>query len=350
LTQLNYVNGISSIPLPSRIVLKTDLAISDAAAATVASGREDIVRIMNGDDPRLLLIVGPCSIHDPKAALEYARRLKALRDRHAKELCIIMRVYFEKPRTNIGWKGLIYDPDLNASDRIDEGLRMGREILLKINELGLPCASEFLEPVIPQYIADLVTWAAIGARTTESQTHREMTSGLSMPVGFKNRTDGNLEVAINAMLSAKHPHTFVGVNQEGITSLFRTKGNPWTHLVLRGGSDRPNYDEVSIAQSCEAIEAAKLPLRILVDCSHANSGKKPERQPMVMRSIVNQRSLGSAAVFGTMIESNLVGGQQEIDSLENLVYGQSITDSCLSWEDTEAMIEETATQLAAFNA
>ena len=340
--KLDDVNVKSSVALPSPRYLKSKLPVTESVSTTVATGRDEIVEIITGTTDRLLLLVGPCSIHDPVGAIDYARRLLVLRERYADRLCIIMRVYFEKPRTNLGWKGLIYDPDLDASDRMDEGLRIGRETMLKINDIGMPCATEFLEPIIPQYISDLVAWAAIGARTTESQTHREMASGLSMPVGFKNRTDGDLAAAINAMISAENAHTFVGMNQDGVTALYKTKGNPWTHLVLRGGKDRPNYDEVSIEQCCEAMDAAAVQKRILVDCSHANSGKKPDRQALVLRSVINQRNFGNASIFGAMLESNLIGGRQDVTDSTKLVYGQSITDACLSWDDTEALIAEAA--------
>jgi len=287
----------------------------------------------------LLVVLGPCSIHDPKGALEYAQRLNTLRQELADKLCIVMRVYFEKPRTTVGWKGLIYDPHLNGSDDIQTGLHQARELLLQINQLGLPAATEFLDPVVPQYIADLVSWAAIGARTTESQTHRQMASGLSMPVGFKNGTDGSLQVAIDAMQSAMRPHSFLGIDPDGFTSIIRTTGNPHGHVVLRGGRLRTNYDADSIKDAAECLSKAKLAPILMVDCSHANSGKLHARQEEVWNSLIQQRRAGSPPLIGAMLESNLHEGSQSIpQNLAELRYGVSVTDACLGWEVTERML------------
>src|SRR5437764_1540589 len=308
-TQNLHVKEIVRL-LPPR-ALKEEFPMTERANQTVVEGREAVRRILRQEDPRLLLIVGPCSIHDVDGALEYAQRLNRLREELADQLEIIMRVYFEKPRTTIGWKGLINDPHLDGSYDIEMGLKKARQLLLQITGMGLPSATEFLDPIVPQYIADLVSWAAIGARTTESQTHREMASGLSMPVGFKNNTDGNQQVAINALQSARHPHAFVGINQEGMTSVVHTQGNPDCHIILRGGRT-PNYDRASI-EACERLLAtADVPVRILVDCSHAQTGKDYSRQPEVLAEIVAQVSAGSRSIMGFMLESNLAGGNQPL--------------------------------------
>ena len=313
--------------------------MTETANRTVVDGRNTIISILKRIDPRLLVVVGPCSIHDPKAALEYARRLKALQADLAENFHIVMRVYFEKPRTTIGWKGLIYDPHLNGSDDIATGLERARELLLAITGLGLPAATEFLDPVVPQYIADLVSWAAIGARTTESQTHRQLASGLSMPVGFKNGTDGSLQIAIDAMRSAMSPHSFLGIDQEGVTSIVRTTGNPDGHIVLRGGRLHPNYDAESIREAAESLKKSGLPETLMVDCSHANSSKQHARQEEVWHSLIEQRKNGTHAITGVMIESNLFEGSQPIQpDLAALQYGVSITDACLGWEVTERML------------
>jgi len=319
--------------------LKTELPMTEAANRTVVGGREEIKRILSREDSRLLVIAGPCSIHDPQAALEYAGRLNDLREELRDRLCILMRVYFEKPRTIVGWKGLIYDPHLDGSDDLLQGLRLARRLLLEINEMGLPAGTEMLDPITPQYIADLISWASIGARTTESQTHREMASGLSMPVGFKNSTEGNLQVAIDAMQAAQSPHSFLGIDGEGRTCMVRTKGNPWGHLVLRGGNGRPNYYPESIEEAAEKLEQAGLEPVVLVDCSHANSGKKYQRQERVWQAIVQQKVMGDDVIIGMMVESNLLEGNQQIPvNLEKLRYGVSITDECVSWETTERML------------
>ena len=319
--------------------LRKGLPMTDAAAQTVAASREAITRIIRGEDSRLLLVVGPCSIHESKSALEYAERLNALRKELAPKFELIMRVYFEKPRTTIGWKGMISDPHLDGTEDIEHGLLTARKLLLDIVSAGLPAATEFLDPIVPQYIADLVSWAAIGARTTESQTHRMMASGLSMPVGFKNSTDGSLQVAIDAMASAMTPHSFLGLDEDGVLSIVRTTGNPAGHVVLRGGRLQPNYDPESIRQAEAALVKAKLPPVLMVDCSHANSGKQPARQEDVWRSLIEQRLAGNKSIMSAMIESHLVEGAQPIPkNLSELRYGVSITDPCMGWEITERIL------------
>ncbi|MFH1067432.1 MAG: 3-deoxy-7-phosphoheptulonate synthase [bacterium] len=320
--------------------LEEEIPLTAQAAQTVVAGREAIKRILSGEDKRLLMVIGPCSIHDPKGAMEYARRLAELRQKYAATMEIIMRVYFEKPRTTVGWKGLIDDPHLNGTHDIEAGLKIGRRLLLSITELGLPTATEFLDPIIPQYIADFVSWASIGARTTESQTHRQMASGLSMPVGFKNGTDGNLQVAVDAMSAAMRQHSFVGIDQDGITSIFRTTGNPWGHVVLRGGRKKTNYDAESIREAVEAMTKASLPAVLMVDCSHANSAKQPARQEIVWESVLKQRIAGEKSLIGLMAESYLCEGTQPIPTdLNELHYGISITDPCIGWETTVRMLE-----------
>lgn len=331
--------------------LKARLPISESANRTVVDGREAVERILDGRDHRLLVVVGPCSIHDEKGALEYAERLRHLSDRVGERLCVVMRVYFEKPRTTIGWKGLIYDPHLDGSDDVETGLTRARDLLLRISELGLPAATEFLDPIVPQYIDDLVTWAAVGARTTESQTHRQMASGLSMPVGFKNSTDGSLQVALDAMLAARHPHSFLGIDSGGLTSVIRTSGNSYGHLVLRGGKTGTNYDPESIAAATASLRKAGLREGLMVDCSHANSAKVFARQEEVWRSVVEQRAAGNAAITAVMIESHLFEGNQPLPAdpaqLNRLKYGVSITDACVGWETTERMLVWGAERLAA---
>ncbi len=315
--------------------------MTEQVNTTVVRGRTEVQAILNNQDPRMLVVVGPCSIHDPAAAMVYAERLNRLRLDLQDRLVIVMRVYFEKPRTTIGWKGLVNDPRLDGSYDIETGLRTARELLLKINSMGLPAATEFLDPITPQYLADLVTWAAIGARTTESQTHREMASGLSMPVGFKNGTDGSLQIAIDAMKAAMHSHNFLGIDQEGATSIVRTVGNPDGHVVLRGGRLATNYDAASIATAVEQLRKAGLRDALMVDCSHANSGKVHTRQEEVMQSAVAQRAAGNTSVIGVMVESNLEDGSQPIPpDLSHLRYGVSITDACVGWETTERMLRQ----------
>ncbi|HXI51640.1 MAG TPA: 3-deoxy-7-phosphoheptulonate synthase [Candidatus Saccharimonadales bacterium] len=328
--------------------LKAELPMTEASNQTVVEGRQAISQILGQTDPRLLLVLGPCSIHDPKGALDYATRLNALRQEFQDRLCIVMRVYFEKPRTTIGWKGLIYDPHLDGSDDIQTGLKQARELLLKVTAMGLPTATEFLDPVVPQYIADLVSWAAIGARTTESQTHRQMASGLSMPVGFKNGTDGSLQIAIDAMQSAMRPHSFLGIDQDGSTSIIRTTGNPDGHVVLRGGRLRTNYDAESIREAAECLKKSGLAPILMVDCSHANSGKQHARQEEVWRSLIEQRLAGTPPLIGAMIESNLQEGSQSIPkNLADLRYGVSVTDACLGWDVTERLLRWAYRELGA---
>ena len=335
------VTAFDTMPTPEEIHAR--LPISDKAAKTVTHGRNLLRKILDRKDPRIFVVVGPCSIHDPVAGLDYARRLKKLSDEVGDTLQIIMRVYFEKPRTTVGWKGYINDPFMDDSFQIDVGMAKAREFLLQVAEIGLPTGTEALDPNAPQYYGDLITWTAIGARTTESQTHREMSSGLSTPVGFKNGTSGDLSVAINAILSASKPHSFLGLTEQGRVAIVRTKGNGYGHIVLRGGDGRPNYDTVSVAMVEQALTKAKLPHNIVVDCSHANSFKKPELQPLVMADIVNQVRLGNKSLVGVMIESNIEAGNQSIPAdLSQLKYGCSVTDGCVDWDTTEKMIRDAA--------
>lgn len=333
------IAAFDSMPSPEDILHR--LPISEAAAATVVAGRSALEAILDRRDPRLLVVVGPCSIHDPVAGLDYAHRLKPLADQVADTLLLVMRVYFEKPRTAKGWKGYINDPYLNDTFCIAEGMARARRFLLDINELGLPAATEALDPITPQYLGDLISWTAVGARTSESQTHREMASGLSTPVGFKNGTDGALDAAINAIVAAATPHSFLGINSRGMSSIVRTRGNRYGHLVLRGGGDRPNYDTVSVAMAERALTDARLPPNIVIDCSHANSFKKAQLQPLVLRDCVNQVRLGNRSIVGVMIESFIAAGNQPIpEDLSQLAYGCSVTDPCVDWPTTATMLAE----------
>ena len=333
-------------PMMTPRLLKQELPLSQQAAATVDCGRKAVEGILSHQDKRLLVITGPCSIHDEQAALEYAERLASLRRELAGTMEIVMRVYFEKPRSTVGWKGLISDPNLDDSCDMENGLRLARRILLKINEMGIPTASEMLDPITPQYLADLISWVAIGARTTESQTHRQMASGLSMPVGFKNNTDGNLGTAVNAMVAARAEQTFLGMDQEGRTCIVRTKGNPWSHVVLRGGQ-RPNYDPISIEETRLKLIEKDLPEAIIVDCSHANSHKKHQGQANVLKNVVDQILGGSQALIGLMLESNLREGKQKFDGdPSKLEYGLSITDECISWQTTEQLLRKAHERLS----
>lgn len=344
--KIQDLNVATTRALMAPDALKEELPSGIAHQTTVLQGREVIRNILTRKDPRLLVIAGPCSIHDPEAAREYARRLLKLHQETSDRLYILMRTYFEKPRTTIGWKGMIYDPDLDDSGNIAKGLQAARRLLLEITGEGLPVATEFLDPVVPQYIGDLVSWAAIGARTTESQTHRQMASGLSMPVGFKNATDGGLQVAIDAMGSAMNPHYFLGIDTTGRTAIVHTRGNAWGHLVLRGGNKRTNYDEDSIAEARTRLESAGLNPVLMIDCSHANSGKVAIRQPDVWRAALQQRLAGNAGIIGLMLESHLHGGSQKLESPPGkLEYGVSITDECLDWGSTEDLIRNTAREL-----
>lgn len=335
-------------PLLSPAILEEDLPLGEPGAALVQRVRREIGDILAGRDDRLLAVVGPCSIHDPQAALDYARRLKPVADRLARDLLVVMRVYFEKPRTVVGWKGLINDPHLDGSFMVNTGLRIARQLLLDINAAGLPIGTEFLDTTLGQYYADLVSWAAIGARTTESQIHRELASGLSMPVGFKNRTDGDLQVAVDAIVSARHPHWFPSLTREGAPAVLATTGNHECHLVLRGGSRTgPNFSAEAIAGAVALLEKAGAMPRVLVDCSHGNSGKQPERQTDVVADIARQLAGGSRAIFGVMLESNLVAGAQRHEAGQALVYGQSITDGCLAFDATVPLLEQLAAAAAA---
>jgi 3-deoxy-7-phosphoheptulonate synthase len=327
--------------------LKAALPVTGESNGTVVSSRDRITRILQQRDRRLLVVVGPCSIHNIEGAREYGTRLNALRRELAERLEIVMRVYFEKPRTTIGWKGLISDPHLDGSSDIETGLKLARELLLELTKMGLPAATEFLDPIIPQYIDDLVSWAAVGARTTESQTHREMASGLSMPVGFKNGTDGSLQTAVDAMISARTPHNFLGIDQDGVTSIIRTTGNPAGHLVLRGGRAQTNYDAASLKEAEKKLAGAGLPPALMVDCSHANSGKQHGRQEEVWRSAVSQRVQGNQSLVGLMLESYLKEGNQPFPkNPAELRPGVSITDACIGWEATERMLRWAHDQLA----
>ncbi len=319
--------------------LKEELPLSDSASETVPNARQAIIDILEKRDRRLLVTTGPCSIHDGESAVEYAERLKALGSELSDRLVIVMRTYFEKPRTALGWKGLINDPNLDGSYDVPGGLAKARQILLRIAEIGVATGTEMLDPIVPQYISDLISWASIGARTTESQTHREMASGLSMPIGFKNSTDGNLQVAINGMLSSRNPHHFLGIDGDGLSCVVETRGNPGTHIILRGGKDQPNYGPVSVIQSEEKLRGAGLPERIVIDCSHANCGKRPELQGHVLRDVLQQRLDGNQSILGVMIESNLKAGNQTLpEDLSDLEYGVSVTDSCIDWETTEKLL------------
>lgn len=345
---VDNLNVLSFKPLVPPAAMKAELPLSPEASEIVAAAREELSAILDLKDPRLLVIAGPCSIHDRDAALEYAGRLNALRLELADRLCIVMRVYFEKPRTTVGWKGLINDPDLDGSYDVEKGIRKAREILRSIVDLGLPAASEILDPIIPQYIADLLAWVSIGARTSESQTHRELASGMSMPVGFKNSTDGWLQVAIDAILAASWPHHFLGIDSEGRSSVVATQGNRYGHIILRGGRSGPNYDPVSVISAEEQLKSAGLTPRIMVDCSHANCGKRPHLQAHVLRDVIQQRIEGSRSLIGVMLESNLQGGNQSLTSdAAKLEYGKSITDPCLDWETTERLLREAHAKLGA---
>ncbi|GAA0839499.1 3-deoxy-7-phosphoheptulonate synthase [Marinobacter szutsaonensis] len=339
--KLEDLNVASTETLITPEALKNEMPLSDNAAETVANSRQAIYDIMDGKDHRLFVVVGPCSIHDVEAARDYAQRLKKLADEVSDTLLIVMRVYFEKPRTTVGWKGLINDPHLNDTFDIEQGLHIGRRLLLDINELGLPAATEALDPISPQYLQDTIAWSAIGARTTESQTHREMSSGLSMAIGFKNGTDGSLDVAVNAMKSVSHPHSFLGIDQQGKVAIIRTKGNNYGHVVLRGGGGKPNYDSVSVALCEQALEKAGLRKSIMVDCSHANSSKDPAIQPLVLQDITHQILEGNTSIQGLMVESNINWGNQPLpENLADLKYGVSVTDACIDWPTTEKAIRE----------
>jgi 3-deoxy-7-phosphoheptulonate synthase len=329
-------------PLVPPSLLLEELPLSEEGSVTVTRAREDIVNILNGEDDRLVVLVGPCSIHDPAAALEYGRRLKEVSAELADDLRIVMRVYFEKPRTTVGWKGLINDPHLNGTYAVNDGLRLGRRLLLDLLEMGLPSGCEFLDPISPQFISDVVVWAAIGARTTESQVHRQLTSGLSMPVGFKNGTDGGIQVAIDAMRAAAHPHSFFGVTEQGLAAIVTTRGNDDCHVILRGGRSGSNYDAISVQETLAVLRAAGMPPRVMIDTSHGNSGKDHRNQPLAAREIAAQVAGGETGIIGLMMESFLVEGRQDLVNRSDLVYGQSITDACMGWEMTLPVLYELA--------
>ena len=324
------------------VFLEEELPATERATATVFNARAEISDILAGKERRLIVVVGPCSIHDAKAAREYGILLKGAIEEFSRELCIVMRVYFEKPRTTVGWKGLLNDPFLDQSFKINEGLRIARHLLLDLAEMGVPAGTEFLDMISPQYFAGLVSWGAIGARTTESQVHRQLVSGLSCPVGFKNGTSGNVQIAIEAVLSAAQPHTFLGHTKHGQSAIFVTTGNSDCHIILRGGRKEVNYTAASVAQVCKDLETAGLPPRVMIDCSHANSGKDYKRQPVVCRDVAAQIAGGDSRILGVMIESNLVEGAQKLVAAQPLVYGQSITDACLGWDDTKKLLAELA--------
>ena len=347
---MTFPNAFENLNVLSQHTLLPPSQLHDAVPAsaratqTVGAARQVVASILSGRDPRLLVVVGPCSIHDIAAAMDYAHRLQALAQELQDQLFIVMRVYFEKPRTTVGWKGLINDPHMDDSFCIEEGLHIARKLLVDLNDMGLPCGTEALDPITPQYLGDLIAWSAIGARTTESQTHREMASGLSSPVGFKNGTDGDLGVALNAMLSAAQPHAFLGINGEGQVALTQTRGNAFGHLILRGGSN-PNYDSVAVAQAEAELLAAKLPANIVVDCSHANSRKNHALQSLVLKDVVGQIVDGNRSIKGVMLESNLFEGNQKLGNPKDLKYGVSITDACLGWDATAAGLRDAALRL-----
>jgi 3-deoxy-7-phosphoheptulonate synthase len=329
-------------PLLPPAILMEELPLGEEASATIAHGREQVQAVLRRRDDRLVAVVGPCSIHDPAAGIEYGRRLRELAEALREDVFVVMRVYFEKPRTIVGWKGLINDPHLDESFRINDGLRRARRLLLDLAEVGLPTGTEFLDPITPQFIADLVSWGAIGARTSESQVHRELASGLSMPVGFKNGTAGSVQLAIDAIRSAAHPHHFLSVTKQGVAAIVSTRGNDDCHLILRGGTSGPNYDAGSIARTVEAMEKSGVAPRIVIDCSHANSDKQHARQPDVARAVAEQIAAGDRSIVGVMLESFLVEGRQDAKPGQPLVFGQSITDSCISWDQTVPVLRDLA--------
>jgi len=332
------IDGIH--PLISPAVLAYYLPITEKAAQVVSKARQEAEAILRGEDDRLLVVVGPCSIHDPSAAIEYADRLKAAIERHEKDLCIIMRVYFEKPRTTVGWKGLINDPHLDGSFDINRGLRFARELLLTLNEKGIPAGTEFLDAISPQYVADLISWGAIGARTTESQVHRELASGLSMPVGFKNGTGGSVQIALDAIGASSKPHNFLSVTKQGVSAIVTTTGNKACHLILRGGANGPNYAREEVEKVTTRLKETGLPEQVMIDCSHGNSNKDYRNQPVVAASLCEQMAAGAKDIAAVMVESNLIEGNQKIS--ENMTYGQSVTDACINWQTTEEVLEQFA--------
>jgi len=332
-----HIKKLSQLISPG--VLHSEIQLDESTIDLISATRKEAAKIIQGDDNRQMVIVGPCSIHDPKAALEYAKKLRPLIDKYRDGLCIIMRVYFEKPRTTIGWKGLINDPDMNGNFQINNGLRIARQLLHDINALGVPTGTEFLDTTIPQYISDLISWAAIGARTTESQIHRELSSGLSMPIGFKNGTTGSIQIAIDAIQAASHPHHFLGVTKEGSAAIVSTTGNPDCHVILRGASSGPNYDPESVNKTASRLEQTGLSPRVMIDCSHGNSSKDHKKQSIVLKSVCKQLENGSQHILGVMIESNLIEGNQPMKDLNQLTYGQSVTDACIGWDETEQLLD-----------
>ncbi len=346
---LRNVHIVSQEPLLTPRQLRGELPISDNAAQTVLQGREVIQNILDRKDPRIFVVAGPCSIHDIKSAMEYAERFKKLAQEVSETIYLVMRVYFEKPRTTVGWKGFINDPDLNDSFNISKGIRLARKLLMDLAEMGVPTATEALDPIMPQFIGDLISWTAIGARTSESQTHREMSSGLSTPVGFKNGTDGSLDTCVNAMQSASSPHSFLGIDSDGRSAITHSTGNPYSHVVLRGGRKGPNYDSVNVVLTEKALAEAGLPQSIVVDCSHANSNKNPLLQPLVMENCIHQITEGNQSIVGLMIESHLNEGNQKISANQDeLAYGVSVTDGCVNWETTENMMRKAHKELLNF--
>jgi len=346
MAQVTDLHISSNIPLPAPALLLSEVERTQQQAEFMAESRQHIRNILSGDDHRLLLICGPCSIHDAKAGIEYAQKLAKLAEDVKHQIYMVMRVYFEKPRTTVGWKGLIMDPQLDGSDNIPEGLRQARHFLREVIDIGLPTATELLDPITPQYIADLISWSAVGARTTESQTHRQMASGLSMPLGFKNTTTGDLVAAVNAIKAATQPQTFLGVSEQGVASAVTTSGNPDCHIILRGGDNGPNYGADDVAVTSRLLEKHHLDQAVMIDASHANCGKKQDQMPAVFQEIVRQRAAGNTNLIGIMLESNLVAGNQSFPQpLENLTYGQSITDECIDWETTETIVRQAAAEL-----
>lgn len=339
------IDNIQALPSPNEY--NQQISITDETVSLVSEGRKTLNNILNGSDDRFLIIAGPCSIHDIEAGTEYAKKLKQLSDELSSKIVIVMRVYFEKPRTTVGWKGMIYDPDLNGSFDIESGLLKARSFLKDISDLGVLCATEFVDPITPQYIADFVSWAAIGARTAESQTHRQMASGLSMPVGFKNGTGGSIQLAVDAIVSSSSKHGFLGVDSNGNASMVLTKGNPNSHLVLRGGSSGPNYDSKSVEMSIELLQKANVNNHLIIDCSHANSGKDYRNEPKVFESVFQQRLKGNSKIIGVMLESHINAGSQDHDEAnpDKLDYGVSITDSCLGWTETEQLLKDAYSRL-----
>lgn len=329
-------------PVIAPVTCMEEIPVTEAAAQTTWTTRNEIHQILTKQDDRLLLIIGPCSIHDTEAAHEYAHKLKVLKDELKDNLLIVMRVYFEKPRTTVGWKGLINDPDINSSFNVNKGLRIARKLLLDLNEMGMPAATEYLDLITPQYVADFIAWGAIGARTTESQVHRELASGLSCPVGFKNATDGGIKVAIDAIRAANSPHHFLSVTREGRSAIFSTSGNEDAHIILRGGNNQPNYDAINVEKVAEGLEAAGLPQNIMIDFSHDNSLKQYQRQLIVAEDVAAQIAAGDQRIIGVMVESHLKAGRQDVTPDKPLVYGQSITDGCIGWQDTEKLLREMA--------